>query len=427
MYRKTTLENGIRVVTETMPEARSIAIGVVIDAGPRDEAPEQSGLAHLTEHALFQGTSSRDGLQIARWMDVAGGHIGAFTARDYTCLFATVLDDNRTYAIDLLADLLLNSTFPAEHLEREKQAILRELDGSHDAPAARVNQLLKAQVWPDHPLGRPVAGRPETVRALGRADVIYFVHEHYLPDRLIVAAAGSVDHADFLAQVRDGFWRLLGEGPRPDAAAAGHRPGAALEHAAVSQAYFALGLPAFPYAHAGRYALHVLNNLLGGGVSSRLFRRLREERGLVYQIGSEYHAYRDGGLLTVEGSTAPEHLVPVLGLCLLELVRLAGGEPVGEEELWKARMNLRSHHLLGDENTNTRMSRLATQELYFGRHLPSEEVLAGVGGVDAAALGRLTADVLAHALPRAAVAVVGPETPDAFDRTGLEALLADFR
>jgi predicted Zn-dependent peptidase len=212
VYQQTTLENGIRVVTESMPEARSLSIGILIDAGPRDESPGQGGLAHLTEHALFQGTSSRDARQIARLMDLAGGQVGAFTTRDYTCFHATVLDDYRTYALDLFGDVLLNSTFPAEALERETQSILSEISAAWDAPFERAGQLLKALAWPNHPLGRPVAGWADTVAALTREDVIYFVHQNYLPNRLIIAAAGHVEHLDFVAQVRVAFWRLLGDG-----------------------------------------------------------------------------------------------------------------------------------------------------------------------------------------------------------------------
>jgi predicted Zn-dependent peptidase len=427
MYRKTWLENGIRVVTEAVPQARSVALGVLIDAGPRDETPEQSGLAHLAEHVMFQGTSSRDALQIARLMDMAGGHTGAFTARDYTCYYATVLDDYRTYAIDLLGDILLNSTFPPDSVEREKQAVLREIDSVRDVPEGRVNNLLKAFGWPDHPLGRPVAGRPETVRRLTRADLIYFVHEHYLPNRLIVAAAGRVEHDDFVAQVRDAFWRLLGRAPAAGARSPGHRAGVVVEHCPLAQAYFALGVPAPPYQHGSRYGLHVLNTLLGGGVSSRLFRRIREERGLVYHIASEYHAYRDAGMLVVEGSTAPEHLRTVLGLTLAELWRVvACGGPPDDEEVWKAKMHLRGQHLLGAESTHTRMSRLATQELYFGRHLPTEEILAGIDAVDARGVQGLAEEFLGEALSRVTVAVVGPEAPQHYSARAVEDLLAEF-
>jgi predicted Zn-dependent peptidase len=428
VYRKTTLHNGIRIVTEMMSQVRSIAIGILIDAGPRDENPEQSGLAHLVEHVMFQGTSSRDAMQIARLMDMSGGQMGAFTARDYTCYFATVLDDYRTYALDLLGDILLNSTFPADNLEREKEAILREIDANHDAPRERVHTLLKTFAWSSYPLGWPIAGRPETVGALTREDVIYFVHEHYLPDRLIIAAAGNVEHEDFVAQVRDAFWRILGQSSPSTNTRSAYQAGVTIEHMPVSQAYFSLGLRACPYAHPDRYAVHILNNILGGGISSRLFRYIREERGLVYHIGSEYHAYRDDGMLVVEGSTAPEYLMPVLELTLAELWRLATWhEPIDDEELWKAKMQIRGQHLISGENTHTRMSRLATQELYFGQHISPDEILAQIEAVDGQMLQRLSAEALMDALDQVTIAVVGPEAPQHYGLSAIEELLASLQ
>jgi predicted Zn-dependent peptidase len=426
-YQKTTLENGLRVVTEAMPCVRSLALGVLVNAGLGEEGPEQNGLAHLTEHMLFQGTSNRSAHQIAQMMDLAGGQIGGFTSRDYTCYHATVLDDYHPYALDLLGDLFLNPTFPLESLEREKHAILCEMEASRDSPSDRVNNCLKRAAWGDHPLGRPVTGTPRTVAALTREDVIYFFHKHYVPDQIVIAAAGHVEHLDFVAQVRDAFWRLLGE-RQPDAPPPpAHRAGVAVETAPVSQAYFSLGIPVHPYAHPERYALHVLNGLLGGGCSSRLFQRLREQRGLVYHIGSEYHAYRDAGLLVVEGSTAPESLVAVLGLTLVELWRLAtGDDPVTEEELWKANLQVRRQHLLAAECSHTVMSRLATQELYFGRHLPSGLIVREIEAVDGPAVRRLCTELLVPALRSVTLAVVGPEAPGHCDTATLEDLLAQF-
>jgi predicted Zn-dependent peptidase len=408
-YRRTVLENGIRVVSERMPQARSIALGVLCEASPHHETAEQSGLAHLTEHLLFQGTSSRDALQIARLIDLVGGSVGGFTTRDYTCYAATVLDEHCPYALDLLGDLLLNSTFPQDKLENEKHAILREIDSMQDAPEVRINDLLKASVWPDHALGRPIAGSPATVARLTREDVIYFFHRNYEPGSIIVAAAGNLIHEDFAAQVRDSFWRLLPSHRLELSAPPDFRSGVWVEHRPVSQAYFCVGLRASPYTHADRYSLHVLTSLLGGGISSRLFRRFREDQGLVYHIGAEYHAYRDGGLLVVEGSTAPQHLLTVLEGIFVELGRLAVSYgAVDEEELWKAKMQLRSQHHLGSENSQTRMSRLATQELYFGRQMNSGEILREIETVNVARLQRLAVDLLDDSLRQPAVVVVGP-------------------
>ncbi len=413
VHLKSTLENGIRVVTETTKSRRSVAMGILIDAGPRDETPDKTGLAHFVEHAIFCGTSSRTAGEITRLMDEAGGHIGAFTARDYTCFFATVLDDYLPYALDLLGDVLLNSIFPIDRLEKEKSAILREIESVNDIPAARAHDLLKTAAWPHHSLGRPIAGLPETVRSLTREDVIYFVHEHYLPDRIIVAAAGNLNHADFVAQVRDAYWRLIGQSRPATGKSPKYQPGLNLEHMPVSQSYFTLGIRACPYGDPDRYNMHFLNNILGGGISSRLYRRLREKHGIVYHINSEYHAYRDDGMLIVEGSTAPESTQQVLEMVFDEIWKLGSAkDPINEEELWKTKMHIRGQHLISGESTNTRMNRLAVQEFYFGRCLPDEEILTAIDSVDIGKLQDLADKVLPKALSQVAITIVGPEAKD---------------
>jgi len=426
MYRKTQLENGIRVVTETMPDMRSLAMGVIIEASPHQDPVDRAGLAHMVEHLIFQGTSSRDSTQIAQLMDAGGGHMGGFTARDYTCYFSTVLDEYYPYALDLLGDVLLNSLFLEDDLEREKDAILREIDAVCDSPEDRVHKLLKSSAWPVHSLGQSIAGNPDSVNQLSREDVIYFMHQHYTPDRIIVAAAGHVNHDDFTAQVRDALWRMLGNSEPTVSVTPAWKTAVSYSPMSVSQAYFSIGLPAYPYTHDDRYSLHILNNLLGGGISSRLYRRLREERGLVYNIGSEYHAYRDGGMLVIEGATAPEYLLSVLGLTMVELGMLfSNSDPVDPEELWKSKMQIRGQHLIGSEDSNTRMSRLATQELYFGRHIPADEVLNQIETVDMDALVQ-TCAVLLDSLSQATVAVVGPESPH-YNQGAIESLFTEFR
>jgi predicted Zn-dependent peptidase len=411
------------VVTETMPQVRSIAISIVVDVGPKDEAPEQSGLAHFVEHQMFKGTSSRDAMQIARLMDVAGGMMGGFTSRDYTCYFATVLDDYRTYALDLFGDVILNSIFDEESLERERGVILREIEADQDAPDQLTHNLLKATIWPNHPLGRLIAGQPEVVGKVTRQDMIYFVHEHYVPDRLIISAAGSVEHEDFVAQVRDAFWRMLGQGSPSPSRPPTYHSGVTIKARDLSQLYFALGIKACSYTHSDRYGLHVLNDILGGGISSRLFRHIREERGLVYNVASSYHAYRDGGLLVIEGGTVPQDLTSVLGLTVAQMWRLAE-EPVGEEELWKARERICSRHLIASEDTNTRMSRLATQELYFGYHIPANEVVEQIQRVDQGTVQRLAQELIANG--RLALAIVGPQSPPHYSARAIEKSLSEM-
>ena len=427
MYLKSTLENGIRVVTKSLPAVRSIAMGVLIDAGIADEPEHKNGLAHMAEHLMFRGTSNRDFMQIARLMDEAGGQMGGFITRDYTCYTATVLDHYRTYALELLGDILLNSIFSETALEREKNTIVSEIESGLDLPDQRADMLLKAHIWDGHYLGKSINGQPKVVRELTREDIIYFVHSQYLPDRIIIAAAGSVDHQDFVSQVRDSFWRMMGQcGPRQSALPKFYS-GVTLEHVPFSQVYFSIGFRAYPYAHPDRYAVHIFNKILGGGISSRLFRRIREEQGLLYDIQSEYQAYRDDGLITVEGSTAPEYFPEVMKLMLTEIWKaLTGEDPIHEEEIWKAKMQTRGQHLISAESSNTQMSRLATQELYFGGHMSSEQILAGIDAVDIEALERLSKNVLLNGMRGASVAVVGPPAPDYYNVPMIEELLARF-
>ncbi len=426
--RRETLENGVRILTQALPRTRSISLGALVAAGPRDERPDQAGLAHLTEHAVFTGTRNRTAGQIARLIDSAGGRMGAFTARDYTCFTATVLDEYAPYALDLLGDILVNPTFPGEGVRQEKGAIIREILMSGDVPSDRAQALLKSTIWGDDPLGRPVAGTPETVDRLAREDVAAFAEDHYRPGRLIIAAAGSLDHGNLVSQIRDAFWPLPPAGPEPSPPAPpppGFDGGVAVEDAPVSQVYFCLGLRARPYAHPDRYGIHLLSRVLGGGMSSRLYRRLRESRGLVYDIASEYQAYRDDGLLLVDGAAPPEHLLQVLRSAAETLSDLiTGREPVDEEELWIARMRIRGEHLISGEDSHTAMSRLATQEIYFGRQLAGEEILRAVEAIDGEAFQTIARRSLSPGLTRMAAAAVGPEARTRYPAPAVAEILA---
>lgn len=427
MFRRGSLENGIRIVTEHLPCSRSVSLGVLIDAGPQDDPPGLSGLAHLSEHALFQGTSGRSAVEIARLMDVAGGQMGAFTARDYICFSANVLDEYLTYATELFGDMLLNSVFPDENIEREKQAVLREIGLTRDSPTERVHQQLKQSMWPGQALGRAVPGDSEAVERITADDVQSFVRQHYTPDRIIIAAAGNVEHDALVEQIRDGFWRLSGSRPARRPMRTRFHPGVTFDESPVSQAYFAIGLDAPEYAAADRYSLFLLNSVLGGGMSSRLFRKLREERGLVYGISSELHSYRDAGAWVIEGSTEPEHLTTVVALTIMELQQLATfGSAIDEEELWTAKMQVRGQHLLSADNAHTRMSRLATQELYFGRQIPESEILAALEAITIADLWQTCRRRLLPAVDQLALSVVGPAASEWYSQESLEDLLGEF-
>ncbi|HEX2914189.1 MAG TPA: pitrilysin family protein [Chloroflexia bacterium] len=393
MYQKTVLDNGIRIVTEQMPGVRSISIGLVLEVGSRDEAAEVSGVAHCIEHMLFKGTSSRDAASLARMMDTAGGQMGAFTARDYTCLYAAVLDDYRTFALDIFGDILLHSLFEAESLRREQAVIFQELESGEEQPGKLVQELLKQQAWRGYSLGQNIYGNRDSVAALTTMKVVDFFKDHYGADRLIISAAGNLDHDDFVSQVNDVFWSLPKARLKATASVEPEFQGRiTLRQRDSAHVYFALGAPAPAYTAEERYATFVLNTILGASISSRLFRRMRDEQGWVYEIGSNYHPYRDAGMFIVEGFTTPQNLLPVMESVLSELIGLIA-EPVDQEELWRAKEYMRGEILISAEASNTRMSQLATQELYFGRFLSLDELVEGIRSVDAAQVQALASSL----------------------------------
>jgi predicted Zn-dependent peptidase len=403
------LPNGLRVLTEPVAGVRSVALGLLVEASPHEDPLSRPGLAHLTEHALFCGTLTRSASALSRMMDEAGGQVGGFVTRDYSCYQACVPGDYATYALELLGDILLNSTVPAESVEREQQAILREIGLDDDSPVTRVGQMLKATIWPEHALGRSICGRPESILASTREDVLGFLGRHYAPDRMILAAAGAVDPELFVPQAEDALWRLSGLAGERVTAPCRAVSGCRIETADVSQAYFAIGLPVGRYTDPDRYALFVLNSILGGSLGSRLLQTLRDETGLVYDISSEVHAYRDAGLLVIQGATAPDRLLPVLSLVIQEVVAMAdGSRPLDEEELCTARRQLRGQHLLASESTHSVMSRLLTQQVYFGRQLPADEILDAVQGVTLDDLARLVETRIVPALEQAAITALVP-------------------
>lgn len=404
------LENGIRVVTEAIPGSRSVAVGIMIGTGPRDEKDRQAGLAHLVEHVLFHGTSTRSSGDISRIIDTMGGRVSAFTGRDYTCFSGFVMDDHRTYILDLFSDMLLNSIFPEEKLITEKQVIINEQQVAADQPGEQALTTLKSVMWPDHPLGCKIEGSPESIAPLGREDVIYHLHTCYLPDRMIIAFAGNLEHEDIVAQVRDCFWRLTGRSVRQIPAEAPFHSGFVRQSYNGNQAYFAVGVKAPPYSWPDRYAIHLLNTALGGGMSSRLYRSLREERGLVYDVHSEYHAYLDGGALVISGSCRPDSVFTVVDE-VLDISRslLTAAVPLDEEELWQVKLyNIGQYHI-DSEDPFVRMSRLLTQTFYFGRVVAPEEIISGLETATTASLAAIGGEYFQNWSEKVAACVVGPE------------------
>ena len=375
------LPNGLVVVTETMNHVRSVSIGVWVRNGSRREATEQNGLAHFMEHMVFKGTERRSAEAIAREMDSVGGMLDAFTSKEQICFNAKVLDQNLPIAFDVIADLVLRPRFDSEDVAKERQVVLEEIKMDLDNPEYLLHEIFTRGFWPQHPLGRPILGTPDTVKQFSREALQTRFREWFAPDHLVVTAAGNVPHQDVMDLVQREFGHLQPNGaledhtpPRTDA------PLHVERKKELEQVHLCVGVPSLPIAHERRFGIAVLNNMLGGGMSSRLFQNIREKRGLAYAVFSEITPYSDAGMLTVYAGTAKETVGQVLDLTIAEF-RSMKEAPVTEEELRRAKNHLKGSLMLSLESTSSRMSNLARQELYFGKFYSLDEILASIESV----------------------------------------------
>ena len=382
IYRKTVLENGLRVITEAWPHTEAASVGIWVRTGSRDERPEENGLSHFIEHLVFKGTRRRSALDIVREIESVGGTINAFTAKEYTCFHARVLDKDLPLALDVLCDLLTEPLFDPVELEKERMVILQEIKMADDVPDDHIYDLFHRSFWGDHPLGLPIIGTKETVSSFSREQIEGFFRRRYTPERMIVAAAGHIEHEEVVREVE----RRLGSIPpsddhRPEPRAEGGKGGVGVEYRELEQVHLCLGVRGIPYAHPNRFAGYVLHTILGGNMSSRLFQEIREKRGLTYSVYSFMNSYRDSGVLGVYAGTTKEELDEVIDLILRELRRMKAGE-VEEREVQVAKEYLKGNMVLALESSDGRMSRLAKNEIYFGRHIPLEEALRELDRVD---------------------------------------------
>ena len=405
----TRLDNGVRVVTEHVENSTSTALSVLVDAGPQDEEEGKIGLAHLCEHAAFLGTPLRSSRELALLIDAAGGCFGAFTAPDYTCFYSHVLEEYTSYALDLLGDILVASTYPEDALEKEKEVICQEIIGYQDSPENSLLELTKQNLWPNDTLSNSLIGEASDVRGLNRSDVMQFVSRQYTPDRIIVAAAGCVEHDSIVEQVQDGFWMLRGQSNVRELDPPQLKGGFTVESMATSQCSFAIAFPAPAFSDDRRYVLHVLSNLIGGGMSSRLYQTLREGNGLVYSIQSNLLSYRRGGAFMVTGATSTDQVVQGVTLVLMQLMSLAMGEsPVEEEELWKSKMQVRSQSQLSADMISNRASRIITQEFHLNERVDDETILEAIDSVTIEDVQAIAVEVLLKGMQHLSLAVAGP-------------------
>lgn len=421
VVRRSVLPGGIRVLTEAMPGLRSVTFGAWVGVGSRDEASGHHGSTHFLEHLLFKGTSRRSAMDIAIAFDAVGGEANAVTGKEHTCYYAKVLDENLPMAVDVLCDMVSSARLAVEDVENEREVILEELAMNDDDPTDVVHERFAEVVLGDHPLARPIGGTPQTIEAVGRQDIAEHYARHYAPPTLVVTAAGGLDHDQVCSIVQSELTRA-GWSLQAGVAPAARRPtfervepGAGLSqgrtlviHRPTEQANIVLGCPALTATDPRRYAMSVLNAVLGGGMSSRLFQEVREKRGLAYSVYSFSSGFSDAGYFGIYAGCLPAKVDDVLALLGGELERLAG-DGLDAEELARAHGQLCGGLVLGLEDTGSRMSRLGKAELVHGEFIGLDEALERVRAVGADEVRELAAELAEQ--PRSLV-VVGPFEED---------------
>jgi predicted Zn-dependent peptidase len=393
MVNKTVLENGIRVISENIPHAHSVTIGIWVASGSRDERVEFNGVAHFIEHLLFKGTERRDALQIAREIDALGGVLNAFTGREYICYYAKVLHRFLPKVVDLLADIFLNSLCASDEIEKERKVILQEIGLLEDTPDDFIHDLFARKFWQGHPLGRPIIGTEQSVGSLTRDILIEYLNDVYRAGNIIIAVAGKVDHRELLGLLNSLFDRIpAGRRPSPvSPPLPTKRTETVIKD--LEQIHLCLGTLSIPQDHPLRYEAFILNTVLGGSMSSRLFQEVREKLGLAYSIYSYLTSHSDSGSITVYAGTSRERFREVIDIVLRELRKLKT-DPLSRDELENAKEQLKGNILLSLESSDNRMTKLAKNEIYFGRYQTLMEIVKGIDQVTAESVLGLAADLI---------------------------------
>jgi len=389
MVTKSELDNGIRVVSEKIPHAHSVSIGIWVTTGSRHECDRTNGVAHFIEHLLFKGTEKRTSLDIAREIDSVGGILNAFTSREYICFYVKVLSEYLDKAVELLSDIFLNSLFDPNEIERERKVILQEIWMVKDNPDNYVHDLFHLNFWKNHPLGKSILGTEDSVGNLTREAIINYKEQRFTTGDIIVTAAGNVEHEKLV-----GLLNVLMNGvPRKDPLEDFQVPSYEKRVEAVNknleQIHLCLGTKALPQNHPLRYESFILNTVLGGSMSSRLFQEIRENKGLAYSVYSYISSHSDAGSLIVYAGTSRENMLEIIRIILDELRRL-NTERIPEQELKHAKEHLKGNLLLSLESSDNRMTKLAKNEIFFGRNIPINEIIHGVEQVTAESLLQLS-------------------------------------
>jgi predicted Zn-dependent peptidase len=410
---RTALPSGLRVLSQAVPGFRTVTFGVWVGVGSRDESAALSGATHFLEHLLFKGTLRRDALEISAALDAVGGEMNAFTAKEYTCYYARVLDADLPLAVDVLCDIITSATLTSADVESERDVIDEEIAMHADETGDHIHDLFAEQLWPDSPLGRPITGTPQTVGALSRAQIAGWYKRRYRPDTTVVSVAGNVEHAEVVRLVRKAFEQHSVTGEATPAPVRTGGPGVrsaggvAVHHREIEQAHLVLGMPGLVRNDHRRYAAGVLHGVVGGGMSSRLFQEVREHRGLAYSVFSFGSAYADAGMVGVYAGCLPKKAPQVLDVIREELAAVARNG-ITADELLRGKGQLRGSIVMGLEDTGAKMTRIAKAELVYGELPTVDEILHRIDAVTLDDVADLAAGLYAGA---PALTVVGPFDP----------------
>lgn len=380
MYRKTTLANGLRIVSESIPYMSSISLGIFVGTGSRNETPAEQGVSHFIEHLMFKGTHKRSAKDIAETVDDVGGQLNAATDRENTCYYIKVLPEHLPLGMDILSDMLLNSKFADTDVEKERQVVLEEISLYEDSPDELIHDLHMNSLWPGHALGRNILGTRQTIAAMDRQAILDYRTRHYMPDNLVIAAAGNLNH-DQLVELCQTYWDgIQGQSPASLDPTPTFVAARLMQEKDIEQLHICLGTPGVAHDSPEYYASHVLNTILGGGVSSRLFQSIREDRGLAYSVCSYPSSFRDTGLLTIYTGVSPENSREVIEItnAIIADIRTNG---VRSEEMKRAKEQLKAGLMFSMESSASRMSRVGRAEISAREYLSPEKLAAKVEAV----------------------------------------------
>jgi predicted Zn-dependent peptidase len=379
-HQKTVLPNGLRIVSEKIPGVRSAALGIWVTVGSRHEMATENGISHFIEHMAFKGTATRSALDIARTVEQGGGYINAFTSKELTCFHVHVLDERLPGALNILVDILRESKCDAAEMEKEKQVILDEIRDHEDMPDDVAHESFIKALFNPHPLAQPILGPPENIRSFSRDTVMKFVSQHYLPDRIVVVAAGNVNHSKIVKRVAETLDFPGKSKVRREPTGANHHHRIERISRPIQQAHMVIGTTGLPYKHPERFTLSVLNTVLGGGMSSRLFQNIREKHGIAYSIYCFAEMFADTGLWGVYLATDPDRVDRARKMVLAEFKDLAN-KPLSKDEIEGVKTGLKGNIMLGLESVSSRMMRLGRMEVYLGRYQSLEDVSRQIDAV----------------------------------------------